>query len=400
VSCLKWTDINLMDTDHAQPLKVIKAKLIGLAQLMTNDPAMYDQLDRDANAAGINPSPVAKYFIPDGAGANRSFVLNQEGLVAYSHNLNNLVKMCKACNQGAGKHAGGLAEWLAGNRFYGPAFAATFPSGLRSSRIGDQNASGQSASQAIYGQVKDVYLPALQSIYPAHQLNQFLHHKVTSTKQKQEDLALTPISPARGARSEELEDRGRKHELTALSTQVLLDYAKKKNRAKVRGKSPQREAQELKERLDSNEERRRAKRRREEPDFPEARKKARWGTPTDPTHITDVDTKEMIEQANMEGLEDFEQDRQAGTTEALFADLKADPTALTSPEAPGYRLGFNTAFAKRVKASQDGYADGQGDRASTLPPDEPDSALWAKLAKDYTLAYNNGRANRGSAMVF
>ena len=40
--------------------------------------------------------------------------------------MGNLMKMCKACNQGAGKHFGSLAEWLTGNPFYGKSLADTF----------------------------------------------------------------------------------------------------------------------------------------------------------------------------------------------------------------------------------------------------------------------------------
>lgn len=139
VSCLRWTNVTMMDTDHAQPLRVFKAKLLRLAEAMSAEPAIYDELHTAATIAGTSPTPVENYFIVKGTGKRRTFRLNQEGLTAYSHNVDNLMKMCKACNQGGAKHFGGMAEWLTANKFYGKSLADTFPSGLGSMRIVDQD---------------------------------------------------------------------------------------------------------------------------------------------------------------------------------------------------------------------------------------------------------------------
>ena len=101
----------MMDTDHAQPLRVFKEKLLRLAESMSAEPAIYDELHTAATRAGTSPTPVENYFIVKGIGAGRTFRLNQEGLTAYSHNVDNLMKICKACNQGG---AGISAAWRNG----------------------------------------------------------------------------------------------------------------------------------------------------------------------------------------------------------------------------------------------------------------------------------------------
>ena len=79
VSCLRWTIVTMMDTDHAQPLKVFKKKLLRLAEAMSAEPAIYDELHTAATTAGTSPTPVENYFIVKGTGKSRRFRLNEEG---------------------------------------------------------------------------------------------------------------------------------------------------------------------------------------------------------------------------------------------------------------------------------------------------------------------------------
>ena len=79
VSCLRWTNVNMMDTDHAQPLKLIKERLLRLADAMSADPTIFDGLHSAAVKAGNTPTPAESYFIVKGTGTDRTFALNEEG---------------------------------------------------------------------------------------------------------------------------------------------------------------------------------------------------------------------------------------------------------------------------------------------------------------------------------
>jgi hypothetical protein len=392
VSCLRWVDINLMDTDHAQPLTVIQGKLIRLAEAMSTDPTIYDELHDAALKAGTSPTPAENYFIVKGVGKKRTFQLNLEGLRAYSHNLDNLMKMCKACNQGAGKHFGGLAEWLIGNPFYGKTIADTFPSGPGTGRIVDKNSSGLGPSQAIYSHVTGTYGAAVQSTYPAYQFSEYTHKTVTSTTRKQFELKQTPASTVRDERQTELDERGRRNDSMVRSTKVLHKHYSRKDRAEIRSGSPERDEKELDEHLEAKEKKRAEKRKREDSQYEGFVKLAKTGTPTDAASISDAKSKAVAELANRDAQQQFDLDKRAGIADALAADLSLDQSLATMNRPLGYVQGFDSILQLRKDTAVAGYQDGMNKNNLALPT-HPDMAVTVRLMQDYGGAYNKGKAD-------
>jgi hypothetical protein len=394
VSCLRWTNVNMMDTDHAQPLKLIKERLLRLADAMSADPTIFDGLHSAATKAGNTPTPVESYFIVKGTGPDRTFKLNEEGLSAYSHNMGNLMKMCKACNQGAGKHFGSLAEWLTGNPFYGKSLADTFPSGPGTTRIVDQNSVGKTPSEVIYSHVTDTYGEAVKSTYPVHQFNEFSHRKITSTARKQYEVKQTPVSTARSEREAELDERGRRNDMMVRSTKVLQEHFSRKDREKIRAGSPEREEVELKEHFKVSEEKRSRKRKAEDTDYEGFVKLARGGKPTDLTGLGDAKKRAVAIQANEEGQRQSVQDKQAGIAAALAADLSLDQSLATVGREPGFIEGFTDTLKLRTGAVVAGHAAGINNHPLSLPA-AADPAVTLRLAQDYVAGYNSGRAEAG-----
>ena len=398
VSCLRWTNVNMMDTDHAQPLKLIKERLLRLADAMSADPTIFDGLHSAAVKAGNTPTPAESYFIVKGTGTDRTFALNEEGLSAYSHNMGNLMKMCKACNQGAGKHFGSLAEWLTGNPFYGKSLADTFPSGPGTTRIVDQNTAGKTPSQVIYSHVTDTYGEAVQSTYTAHQFNEFSHRKITSTARKQFEVKQTPLSTTRSEREAQLEERGRRNDVMVRSTKVLQEHSSRKDREEIRPGSPERDEADLKEHFKAGEEKRSRKRKSEDSDYEGFVKLARSGAPTDVKSVGDAKKQAVAQQANEEGRRQFAQDKQAGVAAALAADLSLDQSMATFGREPGYVEGFTDTLTLRAAAAAAGHADGINNLPVTLPA-AADPAAAIRLIQDYVGGYNRGRAEAAGGMV-
>lgn len=392
VSCLRWVDINMMDTDHAQPLTVFKGRLIKLAEAMSGDPTIYDDLHQAASMAGTNPTPVEQYFIVTGVGAKRTFQLNLEGLTAYSHNLDNLMKMCKACNQGAGKHFGGLIEWLIGNPFYGKTLADTFPSGPGTARIVDKNTSGLSPSQAIYGHLTSTYGEAVQLSYPALQFSEYTHKTVTSTTRKQYELIQTPHSRSRDEREAELDDRGRRNDSMVRSTKVMHEHYSKKDRPEIRSGSPERDEKELVEHLGAKDNKRADKRKREDNQYEGFVKLAKTGAPTDTNSISDAKSKAVAELANRDAQQHFDLDERSGITDALAANLSLDQSLATFGRPLGYVQGFDNTLQLRLNAASAGHQDGSNNNNLTLPTN-PEMSVAVRLIQDYAAAYNKGKAD-------
>jgi hypothetical protein len=398
VSCLRWTNVNMMDTDHAQPLKLIKERLLRLADAMSADPTIFDGLHSAAVKAGNTPTPADSYFIVKGTGTDRTFRLNEEGLSAYSHNMGNLMKMCKACNQGAGKHFGSLAEWLTGNEFYGQSLADTFPSGPGTTRIVDQNTAGKTPSQVIYSHLTDTYGQAVESTYTAHQFNEFSHRKITSTARKQFEVKQTPPSTTRSEREAQLEERGRRNDAMVRSTKVLQEHFSRKDREEIRSGSPERDQTDLKEHFKVSEEKRSRKRKSEDTDYDGFVKLARSGAPTDVKSVGDAKKQAVVLQANEEGRRQFALDKQAGIADALAADLSQDQSLATIGREPGYVEGFTDTLTLRAAAAAAGHADGINNLPVTLPT-AADPAATVCLIQDYVVGYNFGRAEAAGRMV-
>jgi len=398
VSCLRWTNVNMMDTDHAQPLKLIKERLLRLADAMSADPTIFDGLHSAALKAGNTPTPAESYFIVKGTGPDRTFRLNEEGLSAYSHNMGNLMKMCKACNQGAGKHFGSLAEWLTGNPFYGKSLADTFPSGPGTARIVDQNSAGKAPSELIYSHLTDTYSEAVQSTYTAHQFNEFSHRKITSTARKQFEVKQTPPSTTRTEREAELEERGRRNDAMVRSTKVLQEHFSRKDREEIRSGSPERDETDLKEHFKVGEEKRSRKRKSEDTDYEGFVKLARSGAPTDVKSVGDAKKQAVVLQANEEGRRQFAMDKQAGIADALAADLSQDLSTATIGREPGYVEGFTDTLTLRAAAAAAGYADGINNLPVTLPA-AADPTATIRLIQDYVGGYNRGRAEATGGIV-
>ena len=312
--------------------------------------------------------------------------------------MGNLMKMCKACNQGAGKHFGSLAEWLTGNPFYGKSLADTFPSGPGTTRIVDQNSAGKTPSQVIYSHLTDTYGEAVRVD---------LHSAPVQRIQSPEDH-LDGAQAVRGQADTPEHDTKRARGATGgTRPPERRDGAQHQGAAgaffeKGPGSSPARLAErdeaDLKEHFKAGEEKRSRKRKSEDSDYEGFVKLARSGAPTDVKSVGDAKKQAVAQQANEEGRRQFAQDKQAGVAAALAADLSLDQSMATFGREPGYVEGFTDTLTLRAAAAAAGHADGINNLPVTLPA-AADPAAAIRLIQDYVGGYNRGRAEAAGGMV-
>lgn len=391
-SCLKWVDAAMMDSDHVQALSILKKKLMTLAKLMSADPTVYDTLD---TTASVKPSPVSQFFIVKGKGKDREFNLSQEGLTAYSHNMGNLIKMCKACNQGEGKHGGDLRTWLAKNPFFGQAFADKFATGPGTARVVEKTMSGEMPAEMIYKHLEDTFGSSVQSSYPSLQLQLFSHRTLTSHAQSRfETKSLPDTDATKKEKEKELDLRERRADHLVKSTRSVHAHFKNDDLPPMAPGSPEREDKELKQYFKDKETKRREKRDREEPDYPTYFASASQGTPTDVTKIPAPKKARIAEQANREGQQEYEKGVADGTQAALTADLTADHTAALSTKSAGYKVGFQATLTRRAKAFTDGEAHGLTGSLLVPPTADLNPAVSHQLMVDYMAGYNVGLAKK------
>lgn len=381
--CGGGQNVELLEVDHQQALSDIRDKLWLLADAMSADLTLHDEIKKNthgfADLFTVKPSKTSP--TPD-------VTPTQAALSIFSNDLGNVMRICRVCNGATNKSDIAFLDWFRNNKFFGPDFLAEnlplAPTGDVLARTKHDTGWGKAARDWFARH----HLPTLKETFKVTRLERLANRSLVDQSLSMMNAQFEPdVTRKRKHEDKASELKGLNKAIGGVS-EVVADYITQGPTPFAPG-SPERMVEAFSQVTKRREKRKRLEEAKASDPFTTGWIAGREDFPFDiSTYLTETEVSRYhsgYSQGRYEAAEQHDQ----GYGDALQADASPDPWA-----AKAYEEGFQRATTFRERA----YALGAQDGAMLLPPNPakiPRGVTGeAVLLRDYMDGYSKGMLDR------